>query len=294
MTTASKTTIKTYFTTGATPSQQNFTDLIDSFLGLGETASQTIPSAIIVSGAASLVGNVTVSGNIAMYGTATLGVAAQTSWQSALGLGTAALLNVGTGANQIVQMTAASKLPAVDGSLLTNIGGTLTQIGATQTASNSASVAFTSGINSTYNHYIIEISDIVAASDNVNFEAQIFQSGAYLTTGYFSGAFYTSESAASGSAQQSNTAFLGLSIPANQMSTNVNQGPTFIIDFFNPSVSALHPAISWRGGGEFNNQGSTYIIGSGRNTTAGAWTGIKFLMSAGNITSGTFKLYGVS
>ncbi len=36
-------------------------------------------------------------------------------------LGTAASLNVGTGANNVVQLTAASKLPAVDGSLLTNL-----------------------------------------------------------------------------------------------------------------------------------------------------------------------------
>lgn len=35
--------------------------------------------------------------------------------------GTAAALDVGTGANNVVQLTAASKLPAVDGSLLTNV-----------------------------------------------------------------------------------------------------------------------------------------------------------------------------
>lgn len=38
-----------------------------------------------------------------------------------LGLGTAATLNVGTSANNIVQLNASAKLPAVDGSLLTNI-----------------------------------------------------------------------------------------------------------------------------------------------------------------------------
>ena len=43
--------------------------------------------------------------------------------QTSLGLGTAATLDVGTGANQVVQMTAAAKLPAVDGSLLTNLPG---------------------------------------------------------------------------------------------------------------------------------------------------------------------------
>ena len=38
-----------------------------------------------------------------------------------LGLGTSATIDVGTSANQIVQLTAAAKLPAVDGSLLTNL-----------------------------------------------------------------------------------------------------------------------------------------------------------------------------
>jgi len=40
------------------------------------------------------------------------------------GLGTAATLNVGTSANNIVQLTAAAKLPAVDGSLLTSLSST--------------------------------------------------------------------------------------------------------------------------------------------------------------------------
>jgi len=40
------------------------------------------------------------------------------------GLGTASTLNVGTSANNVVQLTAAAKLPAVDGSLLTNLSPT--------------------------------------------------------------------------------------------------------------------------------------------------------------------------
>jgi hypothetical protein len=40
------------------------------------------------------------------------------------GLGTASTLNVGTSANNIVQLTAAAKLPAVDGSLLTSLSPT--------------------------------------------------------------------------------------------------------------------------------------------------------------------------
>ena len=51
--------------------------------------------------------------------TETLGTA-----RTSLGLGNVATLDVGTGANNVVQLTAASKLPAVDGSLLTNITAT--------------------------------------------------------------------------------------------------------------------------------------------------------------------------
>ena len=41
--------------------------------------------------------------------------------RTTLGLGTSATLDVGTGANNIVQLNGSSKLPAVDGSLLTNL-----------------------------------------------------------------------------------------------------------------------------------------------------------------------------
>lgn len=57
-----------------------------------------------------------------------------TAARTALGLGTAATLDVGTTANKVVQLTAAAKLPAVDGSLLTNITATTVDVtGATGT-----------------------------------------------------------------------------------------------------------------------------------------------------------------
>ena len=62
-----------------------------------------------------------------------------TTARTNLGLGTAATQTFGTGANNLVQLTAASKLPAVDGSLLTNLpssGGGLTYAAKT-TASHS-------------------------------------------------------------------------------------------------------------------------------------------------------------
>lgn len=49
------------------------------------------------------------------------------AYQKASGLGTAAYLNVGTSANNVVQLDGSAKLPAVDGSQLTNVGSSQLQ-----------------------------------------------------------------------------------------------------------------------------------------------------------------------
>jgi len=67
-------------------------------------------------------------------------------------LGTAALLDVGTGANNIVQLNGSSQLPAVDGSQLTNlITGKVLQVQSTTTQANtaSASTTYVTGVTTT-------------------------------------------------------------------------------------------------------------------------------------------------
>lgn len=61
------------------------------------------------------------SGKPSLATVATTGAYADLSGKPTLG--TAAALNVGTGASQVVQLDASSKLPAVDGSQLTNLPG---------------------------------------------------------------------------------------------------------------------------------------------------------------------------
>lgn len=71
-------------------------------LGLGSAATQSTSFFLQAANNLSDVGNASTS-------------------RTNLGLGTAAIYNVGTGANNIVQLTAGGILPAVDGSLLTNL-----------------------------------------------------------------------------------------------------------------------------------------------------------------------------
>lgn len=65
---------------------------------------------------------------LALLGATSLGItlfqaASAAAARTALGLGTAALLDAGTAVSNLVQMIAGPKLPAVDGSLLTNLPG---------------------------------------------------------------------------------------------------------------------------------------------------------------------------
>lgn len=61
--------------------------------------------------------------NISAFGRSLINAAAASNARSTLELGSAATLNAGTGANNLVQLDSGGKLPAVDGSQLTGISG---------------------------------------------------------------------------------------------------------------------------------------------------------------------------
>ena len=66
-------------------------------------------------------GATTLTGYVKGSGTSTMTASATIPSTDITGLGTAATLNVGTGNNNIVQLNGSAKLPAVDGSQLTNV-----------------------------------------------------------------------------------------------------------------------------------------------------------------------------
>lgn len=101
----------------------------ESIVALSDViASGSVMTAMIADGAISALkladGSVTISklgGDITAAGKALLDDASAAAQRTTLGLGTAATLNAGSSAGNVVQLDGSARLPAVDGSQLTNL-----------------------------------------------------------------------------------------------------------------------------------------------------------------------------
>jgi hypothetical protein len=72
----------------------------------------------------------------------------------------------------------------------------------------------------------------------------------------------------------------------------------FNVNIYNPSSTTKQKRVVFTGvssgsAGVGAGQTETYF-GSGSNSGTGAMTGLRFFLSAGTITSGTFRLYGIA
>ena len=177
--------------------------------------------------------------------------------------------------------------------------GALTLI-STQTASSSTSISFTSGIDSTYDSYIFKFINMHPATDNVEFRFNSStDSGSNYnvtkTTTHFisqhneSDSEATLEYRAAGDLAQSTsdqTLTVGVGNDNDQCVSGTlhifNPASTTFVKHFIASVNVY--------------QASNYSVNSfvaGYFNTTSAVNAIKFIMSSGNIDSGTIKLYGI-
>tara|TARA_A100000171_G_scaffold41337_1_gene42123 strand:- start:14 stop:619 length:606 start_codon:yes stop_codon:yes gene_type:complete len=179
-------------------------------------------------------------------------------------------------------------------------GGIMTLL-STQTASSSATISFTSGIDSTYDEYVFKFIDIHPATD----EAYLtFQGNAAGGSGYnetITSTDFRAYNAEDGSATalQYSTAFdqaQGTSFqPITQEIGNDNdQCASGTLQIFAPSdttfVKHFLSASQYSWAGDYTMRDFT----AGYFNTTSAIDEIQFKMSSGNIDSGVIKLYGIS
>ena len=185
-------------------------------------------------------------------------------------------------------------------SLPSGVSGSSLVLISEQTASGSATIDFTSGIDSTYKEYIFKFINIHTATDNTQITFQGNASGGSgfnetITSTYFQayhneGGSDTALSYVTSRDQAQGTSFQKI---ADGLGTDNDQSASGFLHLFNPSsttfVKHFMSRLQIAHYGEYSQD--EFIAGY-FNTTS-AIDEIQFKMSSGNIDSGTIKLYGV-
>ena len=177
--------------------------------------------------------------------------------------------------------------------------GTMTLL-ATQTASSSATINFTSGLNSTYDHYIFKFINMHPANDGValRFNMSVDSGSNYNVTktttlfrsihkedGSDSGLSYrTGEDIANG------TGFQDLHTNSGNDNDQCMIGQ---LSLFSPSSTTLAKHFSSRMQSAAEGDYSQEFHMAGYGNTTSAVNAVQFKFASGNIDSGTIKLYGV-
>ena len=179
--------------------------------------------------------------------------------------------------------------------------GALTLI-STQTASSSASISFTSGLDSTYDSYIFKFINIHAGTNGgqFGFKGSTNSGSSYgiaKTTTFFNGLHFENDSTArlgyeTGRDLAQGT---GLQVMTVNQSDDADSGASGTLQIFQPSSTTFVKHFISRVSSM--NQGSNFgeldnFMGGYFNTTS-AIDAIQFAMDSGNIDSGVIKLYGV-
>ena len=171
-----------------------------------------------------------------------------------------------------------------------------------QTASGSASIEFTTGIDSTYPIYKFEFINIHPANNGVNFQFNLSTDGGSnynvtKTTTFFS-AYHEEPDADNGLGYNGgfdlaqSTSNANLSIESSNDNDHSLSG---IFHLFNPSSTTYVKHFICRTSG-VTSSGDDYeydINTAGYGNTISAVDAIRFTFSSGNIDSGTIKLYGI-
>jgi hypothetical protein len=169
----------------------------------------------------------------------------------------------------------------------------------TQTASSSATISFTSGIDSTYDEYVFKFINIhPSANTFFSFQTSTNGGSSYgvtVTTTFFRGQLHSADGssetvaydASMDLAQSTGNVYLG-----RPVATDNDASLSGTLKFFSPSSDTFVKHYMYN-----NSIISNYIqnaFGAGYFNTTSAINAVKFQFESGNIDSGVIKLYGIS
>ena len=171
---------------------------------------------------------------------------------------------------------------------------------ATETASSSATISFTSNIDDTYSEYIFKFIDIHPATDGAvfSFQADTGTNTSYnqtTTTTYFQANHNEGDTATNlgyetSLDQAQGTAFQRI----GKVGNGNDESCVGYLHLFNPSSTTFVKHFISNVQNYHNADYSTQDFVAGYFNTTTAITRVQFKMDSGNIDAGTIKMYGVA
>jgi hypothetical protein len=172
---------------------------------------------------------------------------------------------------------------------------------ARQTASSSAQLDFTSFISSTYDTYIFECISIRPATDGAMFVIRVGTGGGptYDTSGNYNyGSLWkmiTNNAVAQWGAAGATYMSLFNDSAGTALSNTAGVSLQATIQMYNPASSSLVKMFRWNMLFNYATDDNHYMVdGAGIYAPSTAVTAVRFLMSTGNIASGTVDVYGIT
>jgi hypothetical protein len=170
----------------------------------------------------------------------------------------------------------------------------------TQTASASATISFTTGLDSTYDEYIFKFINIHPANDDNEFHFNMStDSGANYNVTKTTTSFYSFHNEAdtttalqynTGADLAQSTAFQPL---MNGLGSDADQQGSGTLTIFNPASTTYVKHFIANINTTFRDDASYTDFSAGYGNTTSAVNAIQFKFSSGNIDDGIIKLYGV-
>lgn len=172
----------------------------------------------------------------------------------------------------------------------------------TLTASNSATLDDTTDITATYDEYLFVLRNVVPVTNNVALKMRVSTNGGstWQATSYLSliaGAFTTGLSGTGSAADGATDGILltGTNTNLDGLGNAATVGVSGAVWLHSPNstsdIALVTGQTTWLA------QGSTRLdvgsIGGSWNSTGAAINAVRFLMTSGNISSGTIKVYGL-
>ena len=180
-------------------------------------------------------------------------------------------------------------------------GGGVWNLIETLTASSSATLDFTSGIDSTYDEYVFKFINIHPETDNTNFQFQGNAAGGSgynetITSTFFNAVHKEDDAAASmqyqaGNDQAQGTAFQDICL---ELGTDNDQTCAGFLHLFSPSDTTFVKNFISRFIVNQHENRCVENYSAGYINTTSAIDEIQFKMSADSIEAGSISLYGIS